>query len=99
MGESNSDDFATIPRKVKYIAEKYPQREIFICVSKDSRYAFTAGSLLRLAGKFATRLLNNGFKCGDVIANTLPNSPERIITDFGIILAGCVGLNGQVGRP
>ncbi|RUS90777.1 hypothetical protein EGW08_001488 [Elysia chlorotica] len=96
MEESSSADFDTIPKRLKCVADRYPEREIFICVGKDSRYAFTAGSLLRLAGKFATRLLDYGFKHGDVIANTLPNSPERIITDLGIILAGCVGLNGQI---
>ncbi|GFS23533.1 acyl-CoA synthetase family member 2, mitochondrial [Elysia marginata] len=94
--DKTNNSLNTIPKRLKYIAETYPDREIFICVGKDSRDAFTARSLLNLAGKFAAQLLHNGFKHGDVIANTLPNSPERIITDLGIILAGCIGLNGQI---
>nr|KAG5690577.1 hypothetical protein BaRGS_009239 [Batillaria attramentaria] len=33
---------------------------------------------------------------GDVVCNTLPNSPERLLTDLGIILAGAVATNGMV---
>ena len=86
----------TIPKRLKHLADTYPDREIFICVSQGSRDAFTASSLLKSAGLFAAKLLKQGFKRGDVIANTLPNSPERLITDLAIILAGCVGMNGQV---
>nr|KAG5711840.1 hypothetical protein BaRGS_026281 [Batillaria attramentaria] len=37
-----------------------------------------------------------GTRQGDVVCNTLPNSPERLLTDLGIMLAGGVAMNGQV---
>nr|KAG5711846.1 hypothetical protein BaRGS_026287 [Batillaria attramentaria] len=33
---------------------------------------------------------------GDVVCNTLPNSPERLISDLGIVLAGAAAMNGQI---
>ncbi|GFO43312.1 acyl-CoA synthetase family member 2, mitochondrial [Plakobranchus ocellatus] len=89
-------DLDTVPKRLKYLADHYPEREIFICVSKDTRDAFTAVRLLQLAEKFAARLVRQGFRHGDVIANTLPNSPERVVADVGLMLAGCTGMNGQI---
>ena len=36
---------------------------------------------------------------GDIVANTLMNSPERVITHLGVVLTGAISMNGQVNMP
>ena len=87
----------TVPKRLEFISRRYPDRELFIfCSLNEGRDSYTAGRLLDLAGKFAARLLAQGFSPGQVIVNTLVNSPERLITDLGIVLAGCISMNGLV---
>ncbi|KAK6964466.1 hypothetical protein BgiMline_031702 [Biomphalaria glabrata] len=77
------------------LAEMFPDKELFVFYHKGQRDSYTALTLYKLAGRFADRLRRYGFQRQDVIANTLPNSPERVITDLGIILAGCITMNLQ----
>nr|KAG5700721.1 hypothetical protein BaRGS_029086 [Batillaria attramentaria] len=49
-----------------------------------------------LASRYAAILRREGIRQGDVVCNTLPNSPERLLTDLGIMLAGAVAMNGMV---
>ncbi|CAG5125528.1 unnamed protein product, partial [Candidula unifasciata] len=84
----------TFPKLVKHWSESLPDREMFVFYNGDRRESYTCRQVFQLAGKFSSRLRHQyGFKKGDIIANTLPNSPERVFTDLGIILAGCVSLN------
>ncbi|XP_013085951.2 2-succinylbenzoate--CoA ligase-like [Biomphalaria glabrata] len=48
--------------------------------------------------KFAHKLRNLGIGKGDIICNTLPNSLERVVCEFGITLSGATSMNGQVLR-
>ena len=56
----------------------------------------TKGEVWNLATRCAAFFRDQGLKRGDVVCNTLPNSPERIITDLGLMVAGAVVLNGVV---
>ncbi|BFY99554.1 hypothetical protein BsWGS_02594 [Bradybaena similaris] len=91
------DQLWTLPEVIKHWAQQTPDRESFIFVNKHGRYCtLNAGDIYVLAGRFASRLRRCGFNLGDVIANGLPNCPERVITDFGTVMAGCVTLNCQI---
>ncbi|XP_048244544.1 3-[(3aS,4S,7aS)-7a-methyl-1,5-dioxo-octahydro-1H-inden-4-yl]propanoyl:CoA ligase-like [Haliotis rufescens] len=61
----------------------------------EGRRALTCKDIHNLSTKFAAILQRRGLKHGDVVCNTLTNSPERLITDFGIMAAGCVAANAQ----
>ena len=87
---------ATIPARLRYIKDTYPNSAAFVFFTPDSRQVTTFGRLYHLAARFARRLIDRGFQRGDVIANTLVNSLERLVTDLGIIFAGCIPLNGQI---
>ncbi|KAK7104212.1 3-[(3aS,4S,7aS)-7a-methyl-1,5-dioxo-octahydro-1H-inden-4-yl]propanoyl:CoA ligase-like [Littorina saxatilis] len=62
----------------------------------NNRVVFTRYEILQLACCFAAELHEAGVKKGDVICNTLANSPERLITDLGLMVAGAVTMNGMV---
>ncbi|KAH9502259.1 hypothetical protein Btru_070551 [Bulinus truncatus] len=93
---SSVKNINTITDRLKYYAETDPDKELYVFYNCDTRVPYTSTDLYTLAGRFARRLRQNGFQKGDVIANTLPNSPERLITDLGIVMAGCIAMNGQV---
>ncbi|MGC8907448.1 MAG: AMP-binding protein [Desulfomonilaceae bacterium] len=46
--------------------------------------------LERLANKFANALLSAGCQSGDVVAINLPNIPQYLIAQLGVMMAGCV---------
>ncbi|KAH9493118.1 hypothetical protein Btru_022985 [Bulinus truncatus] len=80
----------TIDESFTALVDQYPDKEIFVFYNKGTRDPYTVTTLYTLAGRFADRLRRYGFQKQDIIANTLPNCPERIVTDLGIIFAGCV---------
>ncbi|KAK6958762.1 3-[(3aS 4S 7aS)-7a-methyl-1 5-dioxo-octahydro-1H-inden-4-yl]propanoyl:CoA ligase [Biomphalaria glabrata] len=92
---SSMNDLDTLPKRLQYLSEEDPNKELYVFYNRGVRDAYTSRELFTLAGRFAHRLRQQGFQKGDVIANTLPNSPERLITDVGIVMAGCVAMNGQ----
>ncbi|KAH9496743.1 hypothetical protein Btru_009279 [Bulinus truncatus] len=83
----------TINESFTSLVDQYPDKEIFVFYNNGKRDPYTATTLYTLAGRFADRLRRYGFQKQDIIANTLPNCPERVVTDLGIILAGCVPMN------
>ena len=87
----------TIGACVKKWAETDPDTPAFIFVDpRWKRWVFSRVDVYRLAGRYASILKGLGIKKGDIISNTLPNSPERLITHIGAIFAGGVSVNGQV---
>ncbi|XP_035829686.1 2-succinylbenzoate--CoA ligase [Aplysia californica] len=98
MGANNSSlhHLRTIPQRLQYFSENCPDNEMFVFYTSKERTAFTSKQVYDLASRFAWWLHQQGFQRYDVIANTLPNSPERLITDLGIMFAGCTALNGQI---
>ncbi|XP_012935644.1 3-[(3aS,4S,7aS)-7a-methyl-1,5-dioxo-octahydro-1H-inden-4-yl]propanoyl:CoA ligase [Aplysia californica] len=95
-GIPDTDD--TLCKRLKFLADNFPDRELFIFYDRGVRDVYTSKELFQLGGKFAALLRQKGFQRHDMIVNVLPNSPERLITDVGIILAGCVAMNGQLVR-
>ncbi|XP_012939587.1 4-coumarate--CoA ligase 4 [Aplysia californica] len=92
------EELDTVLKRLQYFAEHIPDKEFFIFYGSEpgQRSAFTARQVYTLSGRFAARLHQQGFQRHDVIANTLPNSPERVITDLGVMMCGCTPMNGQV---
>ncbi|XP_059169864.1 uncharacterized protein LOC131951461 [Physella acuta] len=86
----------TVPERVRYLSEVAPHKELFVFYDGHQRSAYTAADVYQMAGRFATKLRQRGFQRHDIVANTLLNSPERVVTDLGIILAGCVAMNSQI---
>ncbi|BFZ21570.1 hypothetical protein BsWGS_24609 [Bradybaena similaris] len=94
VAERNNLD--TIPTLIQFWSQTLPDKELFVFYKGDRREAFTCRQVFQLAARFSGRLRNQyGFQKGDIIMNSLPNSPERVFTDIGIALAGCVSLNGS----
>jgi len=93
---SGLKDQDTIIKRMKFLADLHPDRELFVFHDGVTRDAYTAQRLFTLAGRFARHLKDLGFNKGDTIANTLPNCPERIVSDLGMMMAGCVSVNVQV---
>lgn len=92
-----ADAIETIPEMIRYRGVHEPDIKVFDFYNKNGHYMeMTARDVWLMAGRFANRLREYNFVPGDVIANGLPNSPERLVTDFGVILAGCILVNCQV---
>lgn len=91
------DQLWTLPAVSRYWAEHIPNTVAYTFINKRGPHSsWTAKDVYVLAGRFAARLRRCGLTSGDVIANGLPNSPERVITDLGTAMAGCISLNCQV---
>nr|KAG5711838.1 hypothetical protein BaRGS_026279 [Batillaria attramentaria] len=87
---------STVGARLRYWSRNDPERSAYIFRSENSRIAFTREEMFTLASRYAGILRRKGIRQGDVVCNTLPNSPERLLTDLGIMLAGGVAMNGQV---
>ncbi|XP_059169832.1 putative acyl--CoA ligase YdaB [Physella acuta] len=92
---NSMQDLDTISKRLKYLSEAAPEKELFVFYSEDGRRALTALEVYQMSGRFANRLKQEGFQRHDVVCNTLPNSPERVITDLGILFAGCTPMNAH----
>jgi len=53
----------------------------------------TFGDLLEKSGRFATALRNRGMGKGDLVAVSMPNTPQYVIAVAGTLRAGC-GISG-----
>ena len=89
----------TIQAQVKFLTETNPNKEVFVFVSATGvRTTLTCREIYELSSKFGSLLRKAGIKQGDVVCDTLPNSPETVICDFGILAAGGVILNKTAYR-
>ncbi|GFO34824.1 acyl-CoA synthetase [Plakobranchus ocellatus] len=62
-------------------AEEMPEKPAFIFIGADfARTVLTFAEVSCLGRKFAAVLRNKGLGAGDVVCNTLANSPERLIS-------------------
>lgn len=52
-------------------------------------YSRTFGDLIEQSGRFATFLVDKGLGKGDVVAVSLPNTPQYLIAIVGALRAGC----------
>nr|KAG5711841.1 hypothetical protein BaRGS_026282 [Batillaria attramentaria] len=87
----------TIVEALQYWARHDPTTPAFIFVDVTwRRRVLSRADVYRLASRYAAILHRQGVRQGDVVCNTLPNSPERLISDLGIVLAGAAAMNGQI---
>jgi len=87
----------TIPRMLHHWATHQPDTAAFVFVdSAMNRRVLSRADVYRLASRYAAILRRGDVRRGDVVCNTLLNSPERVVSDLGIILTGAVALNGQL---
>ena len=60
-----------------------PEKPAYVFLGDNSRRAvLTFGEVSTLSQKFAAYLRAKGIVRGDVVCNTLPTSPERIISEL-----------------
>ncbi|KAK7088944.1 hypothetical protein V1264_025031 [Littorina saxatilis] len=87
----------TVPAMLRRWATVNPDTPAFIYVdSAGGRNVLTGSHVYRFSSRYAAILRRNGVKPGTTVCNTLPNSPEGLLTDLGVILAGGVAMNGQL---
>ncbi|XP_071115719.1 3-[(3aS,4S,7aS)-7a-methyl-1,5-dioxo-octahydro-1H-inden-4-yl]propanoyl:CoA ligase-like [Haliotis cracherodii] len=88
----------TIADRIKLWGETDPHTPAFIFWSPNGRFILSRGDVLDLSRRFSSRLTQKGVQPGDVVCVSLPNSPERVVVDFGVQLTGAVSMNGQILR-
>ncbi|XP_071090577.1 putative acyl-CoA synthetase YngI [Haliotis cracherodii] len=81
---------ATIPTLLKRLSSIDPERPAYIFVGVNRRTVLSRKNVFMQPGKMAAKLRRLGVSRGDTVANMLPNSPDRLICDFGILMAGGV---------
>ncbi|KAL8588887.1 hypothetical protein ACOMHN_051481 [Nucella lapillus] len=89
----------TVGSKLRDWAYEDSGRAAFIfcgCRPGNNRLVLTRRELYDLASTFCGVLNEAGLGPGQVVCNTLPNSPERLITDLGCMMAGVATLNGMM---
>ena len=59
------------------------------------RHTLTWAHLHTLSGRFAAKLHAQGLGRGDLVVNTLPNGPERLVGEAGVWMSGAATVNGQ----
>ncbi|XP_046566045.1 3-[(3aS,4S,7aS)-7a-methyl-1,5-dioxo-octahydro-1H-inden-4-yl]propanoyl:CoA ligase-like [Haliotis rubra] len=91
-------DDETIVNRIQYWGRIDSNKPAFIFWSSGGRFVLSRGDVLDMSSRFAHRLTKMGLKPGDAACVALPNSPERIVAEFGVQLAGAVSMNGQVLR-
>ncbi|KAL8624022.1 hypothetical protein ACOMHN_041612 [Nucella lapillus] len=87
----------TVPSRLHHWATRQPDTAAFIFVDNAMRRrVLTRADVYRLAARFAAILQRDDVRRGDVVCNTVTNSPERVVSDFGIMMAGATVMNGQI---
>lgn len=71
----------------------------FVSIDASGRKrAVSRKEVLDLSKRFAHRLNAYDIQKGSIVSNTLPNSLERVICEFGILFSGASSINGQILR-
>ncbi|XP_050416739.1 uncharacterized protein LOC126830397 [Patella vulgata] len=87
----------TIPKRLKYWANKQPDSQAFVYVAKDKPKAvLTSKEIYDLAVQFGRRLSKLGVEPGSVVCSLIPDSPAAMIAYFGILCAGCTIQNATI---
>ncbi|KAK6172387.1 hypothetical protein SNE40_016047 [Patella caerulea] len=80
----------TIPKRLKYWANKQPDAQAFVYVAKDKPNAvLTSKEIYDLSVQFGCRLSKIGVESGTVVCILIPDCPAAMIAYFGIMYAGC----------
>nr|KAG5687458.1 hypothetical protein BaRGS_030463 [Batillaria attramentaria] len=87
--------FKSLTEVLRYWSEHDPDQPAFIFHSSHgNRYVMTCSGLYTMAGRWASVLHRDGLGKRQLVANTLPNSPERAVCDAAILLSGAASVNG-----
>ena len=88
----------TVVEKLEILWSMYPEKDAFIFRGDDDaqRRVLTNSAVQRLAKGCANYLEHQGVEKGDVVCNMLAVSLERLVVNFGILLAGGVVMHGEV---
>ena len=73
---------------LKRSAKKYPKRKAIIF----NNWSITYSGLLKACEKIAANLREHGVRAGDRVAIMLPNTPQAIMTYYGVLKAGCIAV-------
>ena len=88
--------FSTVVAALQHWALELGDKAAFIFRDgHDGRHVLTWVDLYTLAGRFAALLRGGGLGRGDLVVNTLLNSPERVVSEAGVWLSGAASVNGQ----
>nr|KAG5693030.1 hypothetical protein BaRGS_005654 [Batillaria attramentaria] len=88
--------FITVVEALKQRAENDGNKPAFIFRDQyGGRRVLPWEQIYRLGGRWAAVLRSGSVGQGHLVMNTLPNSPERVISETGILLSGAASLNGQ----
>ncbi|XP_076466956.1 2-succinylbenzoate--CoA ligase-like isoform X2 [Babylonia areolata] len=88
--------YTTMVELLHYWSCHDSHRPAFIFTDKHgTRFELTRGQLYQLGGRWAAVLQAGGVEGKERVVSTLPNSPERVLCDVGIVMAGAVMVNAQ----
>ncbi|WP_462325159.1 long-chain-fatty-acid--CoA ligase [Desulfoplanes sp.] len=69
-------------------AKKFPRRKAIVF----NNWSITYAKLLKTSEKIAANLREHGVRAGDRVAIMLPNTPQAIMTFYGVLKAGCIAV-------
>ena len=96
MAATTMPEFNTVPEALRHHATHKGDHPAFIFRHpQGSRHVQTFQQIYRLGGRFAAVLKAGGAGRGDIVVNTLPNCPERVVGEAGILLSGAASVNAQ----
>ena len=88
--------FPTLVAFLQHWAKELPDAVAYIFLNKQlERHTLTWAHLHTLSGRFAAKLHAQGLGRGDLVVNTLPNGPERLVGEAGVWMSGAATVNGQ----
>nr|KAG5693029.1 hypothetical protein BaRGS_005653 [Batillaria attramentaria] len=88
--------FTTVVEALKQRVENDGNKPAFIFRDQyGGRSVLPWAQIYRLGGRWAAVLRSGSVGQGHLVMNTLPNSPERVISETGILLSGAASVNGQ----
>ncbi|XP_076465354.1 uncharacterized protein LOC143297067 [Babylonia areolata] len=95
-----SDTIHTVVDALKHRARLQPSGAAFIFrdPTGDRRHVQTFRDVYRLGRRCASVLRRSGLVergRGDLVANALPNCPERVVAEAGVLLTGAATVNAQ----
>ncbi len=75
----------TVIERFDEVGQKYPDHPAIVFLGVTITY----GEFLGYANRVAQALIQNGIEPGDVVAVNMPNIPQYLIAQVGILKAGC----------
>ncbi|XP_076445944.1 putative acyl--CoA ligase YdaB [Babylonia areolata] len=88
--------FYTLLEALNHWAQEKPDTPAVIFRDRHQRrHVLTWASLHTLSGRFAAVLRRQGVSRGQLVLNTLPNCPERVVCEAGVWMSGAATVSGR----